>query len=203
MHRERLEPRSAPTLVPPANVAAPAAHAGAGDVARRNPVRRFLVWLAVLVAAFYALASTSAFRSHVATPLMGLDARVAAAVLSRLGHEVRAHDRVVAAGSDFALEVRRGCDALEPTVLFALAVLVAPAAATAKALGLVLGVVLLVGLNTVRIVSLFFVGRHRPDLLEIVHTEWQVAFVLVAIAAWVAWAAWSRDRGGDAGASAA
>jgi exosortase/archaeosortase family protein len=197
MHREqRLEPRVAPAAAPPSR-------GGDREAAGRNPVRRFLVWLAVLVAAFYVLASTPLFRGHVATPLMALDARVAAAVLSRLGQEARAHDRVVAAGSEFALEVRRGCDALEPTVLFALAVLVAPAAATAKALGLVLGVVLLVGLNTVRIVSLFFVGRHRPDLLEIVHTEWQVAFVLVTIAAWVAWAAWARDRGSEPGASAA
>jgi exosortase/archaeosortase family protein len=165
-------------------------------------LRRFALAFAAGLILFYCLASTTWFRQRIFDPVLAFEAEIAARVAAAVRIEAQAEARRIQCGT-YLIELQRGCDALEPSILFALAVLAAPAAAAHKAAGIAAGALLLFLLNIVRVVTLLVVSARRPRAFELVHMEWQVVFVVVGIAAWAAWAAWSRRARGGASHAAA
>lgn len=91
----------------------------------------------------------------------------------------------------FGLRIVKSCDAMEAVLLFAAAVLAFPAAWRTRALGIALGVGVLVGLNVVRICTLYYVGVYRPAQFELYHMEvWPLALVSAAGLAFIVWSSW-------------
>ena len=91
------------------------------------------------------------------------------------------------------MTIRRGCDALEPSWLFSAAVLAFPATWRRRLFGILVGVSLILTLNLVRIVSLYFFGVHTPAFFEIIHLEvWPVLFIIAALCTWLTWVRWTR-----------
>jgi exosortase/archaeosortase family protein len=165
--------------------------AGSGWVASKGPALRFVLVSAGLMALFYAVfytapeqspaldafirgylrayASTSAFLFG----LVGIDARAAGTTLFLDGR---------------AVEVVRGCDAMEPIALYAAAVIAIQVPFGAKLAGLGLGIPMLVGLNVVRIMALALVSAKLPGYFETAHvTVGQTLFVLCTLCLWFAW----------------
>jgi exosortase/archaeosortase family protein len=97
----------------------------------------------------------------------------------------------------YALEIKRGCDATEPVCLLLAAVIAFSAPLGRKLVGIVAGTLLLLGLNQLRVVALFFVGRYYPGLYHTLHlTVFPAVFVILAMILWVGWVEWTvgRDR---------
>ena len=108
-------------------------------------------------------------------------------VLSAMGAQVTVTGTVVASEA-FVIDVITECLALGPMLLFAAAVLAYPTSMSYKAKGLLVGVAAIMGVNLIRIVSLFFLGSLFPQLLEVVHLlVWQSLMVLLAVAVWLIW----------------
>ena len=78
-----------------------------------------------------------------------------------------------------ALEIVRGCDGIGTLLLVAAAVLAFPASAAKKAMGLMLGFVVVYVINIVRISGLYFVAAHRPDWFLPVHTYFAPTLIIV------------------------
>ncbi|MFQ5430697.1 MAG: archaeosortase/exosortase family protein [Phycisphaerae bacterium] len=154
----------------------------------KRPILRFVLFFALLVIPFnlyyYAsFADSGAFQAY-----LRLNARASAAVIGALGTEVSARDRAILSPR-WSMQIARGCDAIQPTALFICAILAAPAPWRSKGAGLLIGAPILLGLNLVRIVTLFYTGVYWPDLFEIVHIDiWQAAFIFLALLFWVLWA---------------
>jgi exosortase family protein XrtM len=95
----------------------------------------------------------------------------------------------------FAIAVRRGCDAVEPTWLLCAAILSFPSPFIRKLWGMLLGIVLLQILNLIRIVTLFLIGIHLPAFFNSAHMEiWPTIFIITAITLFVGWKGWITDR---------
>ncbi len=68
-----------------------------------------------------------------------------------------------------------------------------------KAVGVALGVPLLLGLNMMRLVHLFYLGVYRPQLFHVAHAyAWQAVMVAAVFILWLAWTlladdAWRRN----------
>jgi exosortase H (IPTLxxWG-CTERM-specific) len=143
------------------------------------------------MALFYAGTLTGFFKHTFFPALFRLNAKVASALLCLLGQGTTAADTTIV-GPGFSLIIRRGCDGLETTALFVAAVLAFPSPWRKKLLGLLVGTVFLLGLNILRIVSLFFIGVYFPKLFQVMHADvWQVAFILVAVIFWALWIQWA------------
>ncbi|MHC4092766.1 MAG: hypothetical protein ACYSVY_21250 [Planctomycetota bacterium] len=157
----------------------------------RRPVLRFILVFGVLMVLFYTAyytpRSISATVAGVFDASLDLYAEASGTVLGILGDEVHV-----------------GCDAVEATALFVCAVVAAPVGWRRRLVGILGGVVLLVGLNIVRIVSLYYIGIHFPNAFRAVHIDvWQPVFILVAVGLWLLWACWatrSRTERGDVSA---
>ena len=89
----------------------------------------------------------------------------------------------------FAVNVRTGCNGLETIYIFFAGVLAFPASWGRKLLGLAGGFLAIQLLNTVRIVSLFYIGVHFPEHFEDSHiVVWQAIVILFGVALFLLWA---------------
>ena len=94
-----------------------------------------------------------------------------------------------------AVSVERGCDAMDPCALFVSAVLASPVALSSRLPAALLGAVLLMIINLLRIVSLFLTAVHWRPAFDIMHLDvWQSLFIFLAILFWAVWASWERHR---------
>ena len=155
---------------------------------------RIVVAFGLLLGSYYAFAATELYQSRIFQPYVEINADLSGRILSLVGYQISVHGNAVRA-PEFSLSIASGCDGLEPTALFVAAVL-AFAAPTAKKLSaLAVGIPLLVSLNLVRIVSLFLVGVHYPDLFHTMHVDvWQVLYILVAMVFFALWLLWATRR---------
>ncbi len=156
-----------------------------------RPIARFVITFGILVAAFYIASASSVFRDRIFPEYLHVNARLTAGILSLFGQNAKAHGNMVQS-SRFGMEVERGCDAIEPTILFLAAVLASPVAFRARLIGMVVGGMALAVMNVVRLLTLFLTGIYWQTAFEIMHVDvWQAIFIFLAILFWVLWALWA------------
>ncbi len=161
--------------------------------AGRGPILRFVLLFAVGMGLFELYWSTLSpdqgfWRGGYFQSYLEWNARLSSFLLDLMGYETTQSGTSIF-GSGGAVDVRRGCDAVQPSVLFALAVLAFPAPWRARLIGAPLGVSILLAMNLVRIVTLFQLRLHFPAAFDPAHHWiWPMAFLLVAMALWILWA---------------
>lgn len=93
--------------------------------------------------------------------------------------------------SSFAVEVARGCDAVQVCSLLAAAVIAFPLEVKAKLRGLALGILVLQIFNLLRIITLFLIGAHLNRIFHAAHVYvWPTILIVVTIAVWIGWVRW-------------
>lgn len=154
----------------------------------KRPVLRFVLLFCILMILFEGICIIPVIRETLFPAYMRLNAKAGAGILRVFGHEARASG-IKIVSPRFAIELRRGCDAIEPSAVLIAAILAFPSAWRAKLSGGLVGTLALMVLNFVRIVSLFLVGVYFPKLFDVAHVEvWQAAFILLALLFWSVWA---------------
>lgn len=159
-------------------------------VDNRASVRFVGLFLGLLVAfqiAYYEIiVPSAAFASY-----LGACARIAAAVLHLLGEEVTATGDAMSAG--FTMSIKTGCDGLQAMAILAIAVVAFPGSGRHKLLAVAGGVVLVLLLNVLRLVTLFWAGVHAPGWFQTLHVHvWPAFLILVALGYAIGWAARSN-----------
>ena len=156
----------------------------------KSPVLLFVLKFGILMGLFYGLLATTYFDQMLYTYLEA-NAWLSNAILRGLDQPTHVSE-VTIQSPGFAIAIRRGCDAIEPTWLFCAAVLSFRAPLSRKLPGILVGIVLLQILNLVRIVTLYLIGLHLPNIFNSAHMEiWPTAFIVVAIALFINWIEWS------------
>ena len=160
----------------------------------KMPILKFAVKFGAIMLLFYALAET-AYCQRVFWPAnMQANAWVSNWILCGLQQHTQAAGDTIKTGN-YAFVVKRGCDATEPVWLLAAAMIAFPARWRQKLLGIFLGASLLLAINQLRIVCLFFVGRYDPDLYDTMHlTVFPAIFVVLAMLLWAGWAGWTAGN---------
>ena len=163
----------------------------ASSMVRSNrELRRFVVLLAGTFLLFLGAFHFWIAQSIWFTRYLELNARLSAVVLRAFGTDARA-EGVQLRGDESGLEIKHGCDALQPTAFFVIAMLSSPVAIPLRRriLPIALGVAALLMLNIARIVSLFYVQKYKPSWFEMFHMDiWQAVFIFVPLVLWIAWA---------------
>jgi len=89
----------------------------------------------------------------------------------------------------FEVDVSPACSGAVPTVIYVSAVLAYPASWRAKVVGTALGILLVNGLNLLRVVALFLIGLYRAQIFHETHVYVAQALVVaVAVVTWLFWA---------------
>ncbi len=141
-----------------------------------------------------AILSLAAVDTFVVRPFSVVQTQAAAGVLRAARQDVRASGTILAQRT-YAVDVKNGCNGIEALALLVVAIGAFPASWRARALGIVAGGVLLVGVNIVRIVSLFLILRDYPKAFEFAHVVvWQVLLFLLVVGFFVKWSSRYADR---------
>lgn len=115
-------------------------------------------------------------------------------LLNLFGEDVRVSGASVM-GKNCSLQIKSGCDAIFPSALFVAAVVASPLRFRLKIPGILIGTFVLLSINLVRIISLYYVRLHIPDWFEIMHVDvWQPAFIILALLFWIIWALRATKR---------
>jgi len=162
-------------------------------------VFKFLALFGFLMALFYAFTQTAAFKDGLLPFVIKVNAHTSNLILVILGQGTAVEGTRIASPA-FSVDIKRGCDALEPIAFFLFGVLSYPAPLRRKWPGMLAGVVVLFLLNLIRIVSLYLIGKFFYRLFEFMHADfWQVVFIIAAIVLWAVWIMWAtRPASGDA-----
>lgn len=148
----------------------------------------FLARFLGLLVLFYAIVASHPVNDAVIVPFTAGIARASAAVLNVLGEHVAVEGTQIRS-SRFAVAIENGCNGVETALLFGAAVLAFPAPWRRRAVGLLAGFLGIQVVNLVRVVSLFWVGAHRPAWFGASHTVlWQSIVVLCGVLLFLAWA---------------
>lgn len=158
-----------------------------GVLSARKSAQRFVGIFAALVVLIFFFTSTKFFLKSIFPPYLHLNAGGTARILAALGEDAVANEAVVSTPR-FALEIRRGCDAVDPISVLIAAIFAFPTTLKHQISGVVVGSLWLTLLNMLRIVSLYYVGVHVPAAFDLVHVDiWQPLFLLLAILFWILW----------------
>jgi exosortase H (IPTLxxWG-CTERM-specific) len=156
----------------------------------KAPVLFFGAKFGALVALLYILLAIPSVEQALLSYLKAY-AWASSAILDLFGQGTHVTDVTIASSSSFAIAIRRGCDAVEPTWLLCAAIIAFPGSWRRKWAGLFAGIIALQALNLVRIVSLYLIGRRFPAIFPSAHLEiWPTVFILAAIGLFFHWVNW-------------
>jgi exosortase H (IPTLxxWG-CTERM-specific) len=159
----------------------------------------FLARFVGLLVAFYLLVAWNPVNDAVVVPFTAAIARASGVLLNAMGEHVSVAGTAIRSDR-FAVEIENGCNGVEAALLFVSAVLAFPAPWPRRLAGLAAGFLAIQALNFIRVVSLFWIGAHRPALFSSSHTVvWQSAVVLASVLLFLFWASWSGKKSAGGG----
>ncbi len=157
----------------------------------KRPVFQFVGLFAFLMGAFYACTFIPYLESKALPGLQKANASVSTSILNWFGEQATNHETTISTPR-YSINIAHGCDAIEPAALFVAAVLAFPVTLKSKFPALFAGTSLLLLINLVRIISLYYTGIHWPRAFETMHVDvWQPAFIVLSLFFWVSWALWA------------
>lgn len=158
----------------------------------KRPLLRFVLLLTLLFGAFNIAFYGWIAESSMFTRYLALNARASVPLIRLFGADATAtNTRVSSHSPAFALEIKHGCDALQPTAFFVLAMLASPVSVSLsrRLIPLLVGSAALLLLNLMRILTLFYAGIKIPNWFELLHQDvWQAVFIFLPLFFWIAWA---------------
>ena len=155
----------------------------------RRPVLRFVVGLAILVGGFNAAFILWYSKGEQFAAYMNLNADVSAAIIRAAGDGAEANGTEIV-GERYTINLKRGCDALQAAAFYVFAVLTSPVGLVLRRrlVAVAVGAVLLLVINLVRIISLYYTGVFFPTWFDVMHVDvWQAVFVFLPIVFWLIW----------------
>ncbi len=184
------QPQSAPDEKP--GHAAPDSGV-ADDQARyplgKRPVFTFVVTFAVIMIPFTVFFFAWFSKTDIFNTYLNWNASLSGWLLNVFGEDIRVTGASVI-GKNCSLQIKHGCDAIFPSALFVAAVVASPLRFRLKIPGILIGSVVLLSINLVRIISLYYVRLHLSEKsFHIMHVDvWQPAFIILALLFWIIWA---------------
>jgi archaeosortase B (VPXXXP-CTERM-specific) len=135
----------------------------------------------------------------VLSPLATITAQATLVLLQLLGIEAIQVASQIHHPGGFAYEVYYRCTGILPVAFLAVATLAYPATLSRKAVGLALGVPILISLNLMRLVHLYCVGVNSPTTFDFVHDHiWKWLLILATFGIWFGWMSWAKGGHFDA-----
>ena len=150
--------------------------------------KSYMFIISILVFGIFSFWLTSQeFFDVLAQPLLNLYATISNWMLIILGQGTRASSESIFS-SDFSIQIKKGCDAIAPMILYTLSILFFPVKWKHKPKGILIGILLLFTLNIIRIVTLYLTGKYIPSIFDMMHTDiWQILFIVFTLYLWLIW----------------
>ncbi|MBK7694905.1 MAG: archaeosortase/exosortase family protein [Saprospiraceae bacterium] len=160
-----------------------------------NSIVKFIIHFIFLMTLFYLFYYSSFFDFFLLPHILKVQATLAKLFLSACGYSIVIRDATLI-GDQFQVSIKGGCDGIEASALYAIALISLPLVARKyKILGLIVGLSILFLLNIIRIAGLYLAGIHWPAFFEFFHLHGGViAFLLISVIMWLIWVQWVMKK---------
>ena len=150
---------------------------------------RFFVLFVVILLALFAAELTPPAQNAVVIPWTDALARISAGLVTIFDPHVVAFGKVLqSTRNGFAISIEAGCNGIEAAMVLIAAMLAFPAPWRHRAIGILAGLAAVQVLNTVRVVSLFYLGQWNFRAFEWAHFYvWQALIMLDVLIVWLLW----------------
>lgn len=144
---------------------------------------------------FFLVLTNQAWFETIAAPILAAYAWISSGILNLFGMGTSANAENINSGP-YSLQIKKGCDAIAPMILYAVSILAFPIAMRWKWKGVLYGIVALAIMNIIRIVTLYFFGRYTSEeIFDIMHVDvWQILFIAFTVFLWLYWMRWAFDK---------
>ncbi|MFN8278901.1 MAG: exosortase/archaeosortase family protein [Saprospiraceae bacterium] len=151
-----------------------------------SPVTQFLLYFAGGMLLFYIFYYSPIYENWIMPALLHFQAWLGSLLLKVFGEWTRVEgDQII--GEKFSVSIHGGCDGMEATFLYIIALLALPLVSLKeKYPALFYGVLTLSVLNIFRISLLYYAGVYWPRMFEFMHVHGGViAFTMISIILWL------------------
>lgn len=161
----------------------------------KSPVIQFLLAFSIGIGLFYWLYTSSFFSSVILEPLTNFQAKISSGILNLFGEQTNVRDGGMLTSNKVSLNIKKGCDGIEPLAFYVLGVLIIPLSWRAKIPGLLIGVSVLFVLNLLRIILLYLASSYWPQSFDLLHLHGGFAlFFVITLIIWIIWAKWAINH---------
>jgi exosortase H (IPTLxxWG-CTERM-specific) len=152
----------------------------------KSLLRLYLVFGGLLLA-FVIAFSIDAVHLAVVAPFTSLVARASSLLMNIFGAGSYVNGNMLST-THYSINVVDGCNGIYATAILISGVIAYPSRLTQKAWGIALGILAVFVVNLGRVISLFYLGWHYPDVFEEIHVYvWQPLIIIWAILVWHFW----------------
>jgi len=161
---------------------------------KKRLIYTYCIGFILLVGVFAWIQNTDTFKNSI-DPILNLYASISSALLNILGQGTQAVQQTVSSQA-FSVNIKQGCDAIAPMMLYLSAVVLYPISFKYKWQGLIGGIAVLFVLNIIRIVTLYLSGVYGSlAFFDFMHIEfWQVLYIILTVIVWIIWIRWANQR---------
>ena len=164
-----------------------AERASSGEPRRPRSASRFLALFVLYLLAGNVLMNLGAVDRWVVGPWTTLNTVWATRLSSILGFPASSAHNVMTIDT-VNLDVKQGCNGFHALLIFACGVLAFPASWFRRLVGVLVGGVVVLGFNLIRLVNLLLVARYYPQSLELFHVYvWQTLIIVLAFGTFIGW----------------
>lgn len=157
----------------------------------KKPILKFVLTFGLGIILFYSVYFSDFFTNTILQPIIAGQASLSSFLLNMFGYDTEVSNTLLSSGG-VVLDIKKGCDGIEPTFFFLIGVFLVPFTKKAKSVGLVIGLVVLSILNIVRILGLFLASYHWPESFDFLHLHGGFTlFFIVTLLVWIIWANWA------------
>ncbi len=144
---------------------------------------------------FFLVLTNQSWFETLAAPILAAYATISSIILNLFGMGTTTTAENINSGA-YSLQIKKGCDAIAPMILYMVSILAFPIAMKWKWKGVLYGILALAVMNIIRIVSLYFFGRYTSQaVFDLMHVDvWQILFIAFTVFLWLYWMRWAFTK---------
>ncbi len=150
---------------------------------------RFLLTFLFVASIGFAIELMPWVDAHLVVPLIRAIAWTAGHVIQWAGGAAEVVDHVIQQPQGgFAIAVANGCSGLEAVILLSAAIVAFPAPWPSRARGVLIGTVVIMVFNLLRVISLFYLGQYSRQWFDWAHLYfWDIIIMLDGLLVFILW----------------
>ena len=150
---------------------------------------RFISLFLVVLAVLFGIEKLNPVQAAVIYPWTSFLAWFSASLMTVFDADVISHGRIIQSqATGFGVSIEAGCNGVEAVIILMAGMVAFPAPLRLKVIGILIGLVAVQGVNILRVISLYYLGKWDKEVFDFAHLYlWQALIMLDVLLVWLLW----------------
>lgn len=150
---------------------------------------RFISLFLIVLAVLFGIEMLNPVQTAVIHPWTSFLAWFSAALMTVFDADVISYGRIIQSqATGFGVSIEAGCNGVEAVIILMAGMVAFPAPLRLKVIGVLIGLVAVQGVNILRVISLYYLGKWDKEIFDFAHLYlWQALIMLDVLLVWLLW----------------